>query len=201
MIEITCEQCLKKFKTYPCRDRKNQKLVTHRTCSKKCWYALLSKLSKGTGNNFFGKTHTRKTIKKIRERHLGKPVWNKGRHNVYSSETLVKMKTARAKYTKEKHPNWKGGRRNFRGYISIYSPDHPFRDKNNCVREHRLIMEKYLNRLLKPGETIHHINGIKNDNRIENLKLFSNNQEHMLYHGLIGTIKGRPKHIKQLSQN
>jgi hypothetical protein len=44
---------------------------------------------------------------------------------------------------------------------------------------HRLIMEEFLGRKLKKEERIHHINGNKSDNRIENLKLFKNDSEHM----------------------
>jgi hypothetical protein len=44
---------------------------------------------------------------------------------------------------------------------------------------HRHIMEQSLGRKLKKGERIHHINGNKTDNRIENLELFKNNSEHM----------------------
>ena len=71
----------------------------------------------------------------------------------------------------DKNPNFKGGRYiDDKGYIRVLKPDHPF---NNAgyVYEHRLVMEKELRRFLQPWETVHHINEIKLDNRLENFFL------------------------------
>ena len=67
------------------------------------------------------------------------------------------------------------------GYIEIYAPTHPNSSKNGYVKEHRLVVEKNLGRLLSQGEIVHHINHIKNDNRIENLMVMDRDK-HTVFH-------------------
>lgn len=81
---------------------------------------------------------------------------------------------------------WKGGKyKDKHGYIYIYSPNHPFKNSSNRVFEHRVVMEKHIGRYLNKEEVVHHINGIVDDNRIENLMLFPNNIAHLNYHKFI----------------
>ncbi len=69
----------------------------------------------------------------------------------------------------EHHPNWKGGQRITKdGYIMVYQPEHPNAIKN-YILEHRLIAEQTIGRLLKKSEIVHHLNGIRTDNRPSNL--------------------------------
>jgi len=96
----------------------------------------------------------------------------------------------------ELNPNWTGwGHKNSRGYIEVtLMPDHPYYSmarKGGRVLEHRLVMAKYLGRPLEPGEIVHHKNGIKDDNRIENLELVSDQSKHarLMYKELVALRK------------
>lgn len=101
----------------------------------------------------------------------------------------VKCRAQSPKYKNKNHNHWKGGKPKFAGYIFVYNPSHPNCINKRYVFEHRLVMEKHLGRYLESHERIHHINGIKNDNRIENLMLFKNESEHQKYHNKIKWIR------------
>ncbi len=68
-----------------------------------------------------------------------------------------------------RHPCWKGGKGfDSSGYIFRWVPEHP-RAVKGYVREHILVWEEYHQKQLPKGYCIHHLNGIKDDNRPENL--------------------------------
>ena len=75
-------------------------------------------------------------------------------------------------FSGKNHHAWKGGRKKERGYILIRKPNHPAVQQRKYVFEHRLVMEKKLGRYLKSEEKVHHKNGIRDDNRPENLHLY-----------------------------
>ena len=73
-------------------------------------------------------------------------------------------------------PLWKQGiKLDKGGYIMI-------RKSGGYIREHRLIMEQHLGRSLKDNEIVHHINGNKQDNRLENLELTTRSLHHINNH-------------------
>lgn len=75
-------------------------------------------------------------------------------------------------YSGKNNPRWKGGiRKDKDGYILILRLKHPNVNCTGYMSEHRLVMEKKIGRYLKNKEIVHHLNGIKYDNRIENLAL------------------------------
>jgi hypothetical protein len=59
------------------------------------------------------------------------------------------------------------------GYIKVYVPDHPSCTADGYVMKHILVVERSVGRLLTENECVHHINHMRDDNRIENLKLMT----------------------------
>jgi len=79
------------------------------------------------------------------------------------------------------------------GYVYIHKRDHPDgRYTRGWILEHRLIAEQTLGRRLRPGECVHHVNGIRADNRPENIIVCDNHGEHVKHHlrGYHGWIIG-----------
>jgi len=110
------------------------------------------------------------------------PKWTRAES---SKQSWVRDRKPRdySEYRGENHHLWKGGRRiHERGYVMVYRPDHPRSYSNGYIMEHRIVMEQHLGRLLNDEEVVHHKNGNKEDNRIENLILFATTADHTIHH-------------------
>lgn len=81
-------------------------------------------------------------------------------------------------FKKDGNPNWKGGKSVQHGYQLVRES---VSSKTPYKREHRAVMERYLGRKLEDWEIVHHINGDKTDNRIENL-MVTTRSDHIKLH-------------------
>jgi hypothetical protein len=105
------------------------------------------------------------------------------------------------------HVPWNTGKGagwiNSRGYREL-------KIDGRTVKEHRFVMEQHLGRKLAPAEDIHHINGVKTDNRVENLLIVDHGKHSTLTNGSRHYVRGkkislspeererRSKHMKRL---
>ena len=79
--------------------------------------------------------------------------------------------------TGEGCPNWRGGRsRTGDGYVKLKRPRHGNADRAGYIFEHTLVMSELIGRPLRKGETVHHKNGVRDDNHPDNLELWDRRQ-------------------------
>lgn len=103
--------------------------------------------------------------------------------------------------TGNEHGSWKGGRIvRSEGYVEIRtysdSPFSPMASTKGYLMEHRLVMAKHLGRNLSSEEFVHHLNGIRDDNRLENLCIVSNKTHPITRHHLNTELKRRIQELE-----
>lgn len=159
MKTFTCFECKKEFSTATHSNRQR------RYCSRECRNASVSR----------GRTSIDITCAACGKVFRQYPSQSGGKYNrVYcSTECRVKY------YSGKGNPLYKGRYKNSHGYIVLRSEMVPeeyhsmLTGARHHVLEHRLVMAQHLGRPLEQWEVVHHKNGVKDDNRIENLELHS----------------------------
>lgn len=68
------------------------------------------------------------------------------------------------------------------GYRMVRDPGHPRAHSNGYVHQHIIVAERALGRPMPDGAVVHHVNGVKDDNRPENLVVCEDNSYHSLLH-------------------
>lgn len=142
-------------------------------------------LMKGAGCSFRpsgtprGYKHTRDFCEKISKANKGK---------IISQEQRIKQSEAM-----KQHYNGLNGyghlKKHCRGYVLCYAPDHPHAHKDGYIMLHTVIMEIHLGRYITEREVVHHANGIRNDNALDNLVLMTKH-DHMSMHTRIRRKSG-----------
>lgn len=138
---------------------------------------------------WLGRKHTQKTKELIRKKQLGKTL---------SKETKKKISIA----LKGRKHYWRDRRvLNSNGYVMLFQPENPMSNSGGYVPEHRFVMANKLGRILKREESVHHINGKKDDNRLENLVVLTKGGHTSLHESKKEMKEWRSKMMKEKRKN
>jgi hypothetical protein len=94
----------------------------------------------------------------------------------HRAKGMCQMHYRRVKLYENVNANPRGHKGMATTYKTVIRHGHPNANSKGVIYEHRLIMSEYLGRALLSNENVHHINGDRKDNRIENLELWSEMQ-------------------------
>jgi hypothetical protein len=148
----TCRSCIRKGISYRYQEKKKEELKEKQRIYRHANRRLCQKRSRAS------------QLKKPEHYRLKRRENYRKKHGIPLDDPFVKRKAGEGSIDKQ-------------GYKTITVRGHPNQmDSKGRIREHVYVMSQYLNRPLIKGETVHHKNGDRIDNRIENLELWSKAQ-------------------------
>lgn len=162
-IDLQCERCDRQF------TRPASRVKDHAFCSRTCYFD-----SGIPTSNAIKATRTRYPDGGIRDIACAQCEQTFGRYKsqVRSGPMFCSIKCQRAFAIASPVRQITSG-----GYVRILvGRGVPGSQKNGHIFEHRLVMQQHLGRALIKSENVHHVNGNRSDNRIENLELWSSSQ-------------------------
>lgn len=161
-------------------NRKPMEQRTRKIVEGKCIYC---------GNTFISKF--RSYQRAIKQKYCNRTCANRARRDENVKRLTI---IARQQPSMEKSPYWKGGINRYNGYLYKYL------GKGKYIKMHRWVMEQHLGRKLEPFEVVHHKNGKRDDNRVENLQI-TNLNEHSRSHALKQWARAKAQGSNVLAHN
>lgn len=163
VLHLTCSRCGKPFDRFKGNERE------HNFCSRECYWK-----SDFHSETVSGANGRRNLTAKITEPcgFCAKPVtrYVSSRNKVFYCNQDCHNDAKRKAQVRQRTSG---------GYIRIFAGyDYPGATKTGHIFEHRKVMQDILGRPLIDAENVHHLNGVKDDNRPENLELWSRSQPH-----------------------
>jgi hypothetical protein len=156
-----CKECGKEFE---------EKISFEKYCSLKCCKTFQNRRKNERCKNEPGFKERKNRLERERRRNGGR---DRLKHNAQEKQRYRKKNNILSDDDLKVAPAGSGCLTKH-GYRKIAKKCHPNAWKNGDMFEHVFIMSDHLKRPLRKGETVHHKNGIRDDNRIENLELWSN---------------------------
>jgi hypothetical protein len=203
-IQKTCQTCGKDFHVWPSRHKAGGGIYCSNECAirnpgsaKTHYWKGSNRLPVSVGEMTKMYCDDGMTSNEI-ARHFGMSSGGVRNYLMRAGVTLRTNKEAQdlraqqGKSTMDNNGHWKGGVNHSHGYRNIYCPDHP-RASKRYVREHILVWERHNGVSLPQGYDVHHLNGIRDDNRIENLCAMPHNE-----HGKIHSKEIYKRRIHEL---
>lgn len=158
MLDVACENCGKRFQ------RKKGSESPHMFCSRECYWKsdyrseLVAARNAARSPDAWYEAPCANCDKPVRRHASRRP------KQTYCSRACHNEHRRRAQVRRD-------------GYVIVFvGRDAPNATKSGHIFEHRKVMQDLLGRALLPEENVHHKNGIKNDNRPENLELWTRSQ-------------------------